>query len=320
MNDSDLHDTLPVAYSDITLNESAATVMRRGSRLRRARRASRAAYAGVAALTAIMLGVATTTSSQSESLPIRLVAYSLPALPVSLDPVPDGLDVSFDYDMDRLIAFYIDSANDAEQVDPDLSLRVSDEAAPDDEATTEEEASVQGQAGRLYLRDLPGKAEDLATLTWEIESGTWVVLSGRGAFSTKAAILAQAENVTNEPLPLDMRLDFAPSGWELVGYKVIRPAGAVLAMSDGDVSDADARRLTVALYTAPYVGLAPEQMEDPGPVTQVDVEGRTGELMEGARGWFLQVPLDDSTYITMQAPKDMSRDQVIQMAGGAGRN
>ena len=46
-----------------------------------------------------------------------------------------------------------------------------------------------------------------------------------------------------------------------------------------------------------------EQMEDPGPVTPVNVEGRTGELMEGARGWFLQVPLDGSTHITMQAPK-----------------
>jgi hypothetical protein len=320
MNDSDLHDTLTVAYSDITLNDSAATVMRRGSRLRRARRASRAAYAGVAALTAITVGVVTTTSPQSESEPIRLVAYSLPALPVSLDPVPEGLDVSFDYDMGRLIAFYIDSANDAKQVDPDLSLRVSDEAAEDDEATTEEGVSVQGQPGQLYLRDLPGEAGDLSTVTWESESGTWVVLSGRGAFSMKDAILAQAENVTSEPLPLDMRLEFAPFGWELVGYKVIRPGGAVLAMSDGDLSDADAGRLTVALYNALYVGLVPEQMEDPGPVTQVDVEGRTGELMEGARGWFLQVPLDGSTYITMQAPKDMSRDQVIQMAGGVGRN
>jgi hypothetical protein len=42
--------------------------------------------------------------------------------------------------------------------------------------------------------------------------------------------------------------------------------------------------------------------------------------MEGARGWFLQVPLDGSTYITMQAPKDLSRDQVVQMASDVGRN
>ena len=260
MNDTDLHDTLATAYSDITLTDSAATVMRRGSRLRRARRASRAAYTGVAAITAVALGVVATTPSQGGSEPVRLVAYSLPALTVSLDPVPDGLDVSFDYDMDRLIAFYVDSANDAEQVDPDLSLRVSDEAAEDDDATTEERVSVQGQPGRLYLRDLAGEADDLATVTWENRPGAWVALTGRGAFSNKSAILTQAENVTNEPLPLDMRLDFAPSGWDLVGYKIIRPRGAVLAMSDGDLSDADARRLTVVLYTAPYVMLVPEQM------------------------------------------------------------
>lgn len=320
MNDNDVHDTLTVAYSDVALTDTAATVMRRGNRMRRARRASRAAYAGVAALTAVSVGVVATSSSQGGTEPIRLVAYSLPALPVSLNPVPDGLEVSFDYDTDRLIAFYIDAANDAAQVDPDLSLRALDEAADDDEATSEAEVSVQGQPGQLYLRDLPGEADDLATVTWENKLGTWVALAGRGEFSTKAAILAQAENVTNEPLPLDMRLEFAPAGWELVGYKVIRPGGAVLAMSDGEVSDADARRLTVALYTAPYASLIPEQMEDPGPVTPVDIEGRTGQLMEGARGWFLQVPLDGSTYITMQAPKDLTREQVVQMAGGVSRN
>jgi hypothetical protein len=320
MNDNDLRDTLTVAYSDIALTDTAATVMRRGNRLRRARRASRGAYAGVAALTAVSLGVVATTSSQGGSEPIRLVAYSLPALPVSLNPVPDGLDASFDYDMKRLIAFYIDAADDAAQADPALSLRALDEAAEDDEATSEAEVYVQGQPGQLYLRDLPGEADDVATVIWENKPGTWVALTGRGQFSTKAAILAQAKNVTNEPLPLNMRLEFAPSGWELIGYKVVRPGGAVLAMSDGEVSDADARRLTVALYTAPYVGLVPEQMEDPGPVTQVDIKGRTGELMEGARGWFLQVPLDGSTYITMQAPKDLTRKQVIQMASGVSRN
>ena len=320
MNDNDVHDTLTVAYSDIALTDTAATVMRRGNRLRRARRASRAAYAGVAALTAISLGVVATTSPQGGSQPIRLVAYSLPALPVSLDPVPDGLDVSFDYDMKRLIAFYTDAANEAAQVDPDLSLRALNKAAEDDDATSKAEVAVQGQTGQLYLRDLPGEADDLATVTWENKPGTWVALTGRGEFSTKAAILTQAENVTNEQLPLNMRLEFAPSGWDLLGYKVIRPGGAVLAMSDGDVSDTDARRLTVVLYTTPNVGLIPEQMEDPGPVTPVDVEGRSGELMEGARGWFLRVPLDGSTYITMQAPKDLTREQVVQMAGGVSHN
>lgn len=320
MIDRGLHDTLIVAYSDITLTDSAATVMRRGSRLRRARRASRAAYTGVAALTAVTLGIVITTPSQDGSDPIWLVAYSLPALPVSLNPVPHGLEVSFDYDMDRLIAFYVDSANAAEQVDADLSLRVLDEAAEDDEATAEEGVSVHGKPAQLYLRDLPGAADDLATVTWENEPGTWVALAGRGAFATKAAILAQAGSVTNESLPLDMCLEFAPSGWDLVGYKVIRPGGAVLAMSDGDVSDADARRLTVALYTAPYANLIPEQMENPGPVTPVDIKGRAGELMEGTRGWFLQVPLDGSSYITLQAPKDLSRDQVVQMASGVSRS
>lgn len=320
MNDNVVHDTLTVAYSDIALTDTAATVMRRGNRLRRARRASRVAYAGVAALTAVSVGVVATTSSQGGGEPIRIVAYSLPALPVSLDPVPDGLALSFDYEMDRVIAFYVGAANDAEYGDPDLSLRALDEAAEDAEATSEAEVSVQAKPGLLYLRDLPGGADDLATVTWENKPGTWVVLTGRGEFSTKAAILAQAENVTNDALPLNMRLDFAPSGWDLIGYKVNRPGGAVLAMSDGDVSDTDARRLTVVLYTAPYLRIVAEQMEDPGPVTPVDIEGRTGELMEGARGWFLQVPLDGNSYITLQAPKDLSRDQVVQMASGVGRN
>lgn len=315
MNETDLRDTFAVAYSDITLTDSAATVMRRGSRLRRARRSLRAACTGVAALTAITLGIVASVSPGGGTEPIRLVTYSLPALPISLDPVPDGLDVSFDYDMDRLIAFYTDAVGDGGVRQPSLSLRALGEAAEDDEATTEEGVSVQGQPGRLYLRDLPGEVDDLATVTWESRPGTWVALQGRGPFATKAGILAQAENVRNEPLPLDMRLDFAPSGWGLVGYKVLGPGGATLAVSDGD-----SRRLTVSLYRARYVNLVAEQMMDPGPVTPVDVQGRTGELMEGTQGWFLQVPLDGSSFITLQAPKDLSRGQVVQMAGGVGRN
>jgi hypothetical protein len=230
------------------------------------------------------------------------------------------LDVSFDYDMDRLIAFYVDTANKAEQVKPDLSLRTLNEAADDPEATSDTKVSVQGQTGRLYVRDLPGTAADLSTVTWQNKSGTWVALTGRGKFSTEAAILAQAENITNKALPLTMRLAFAPSGWDLSGYKVIRPGGAVLALSDGEASDdADARRLTVALYTGAYASLLPERMEDPGPVTSINIEGRTGKLMEGGRGWFLQIPLDDATYITMQAPKDLTRDQIVQMASGVSR-
>lgn len=315
MNDTDLRDTFAVAYSDITLTDSAATVMRRGRRLRRARRSLRAACTGVAALTAVTLGVVASFSPGGGAEPIRLVAYSLPALPVSLNPVPAGLDVSFDYDMDRLIAFYTDAVGEGGVREPSLSLRALGAAAEDDGATAEEGVPVQGRPGRLYLRDLPGEDEDLATVTWESKPGTWVALRGRGAFATKVGILAQAENVRDEPLPLDMRLDFAPSGWGLVGYKVLGPGGATLAVSDGA-----SRRLTVSLYTRRYANLVAEQMMDPGPVTSVDVQGRAGELMEGTQGWFLQVPLDDSSFITLQAPKDLSRDQVVQMAGGVGRN
>jgi hypothetical protein len=320
MNDNDLHDTLTAAYSDVVLPDPAEAVLRRGNRLRRARRVSRAAYVSVAGLVAVALGVSVTTPSPGGSGPIRLVAYSLPSLPVSLDPVPDGLAVSFDYDMGRLIAFYVDAANQDEQINPDLSLRLLGQAADDPEATSDRRLSVQGQPALLYVRDLPGEAEDRSTVTWENEPGSWVSLAGTGRFAAEGALLAQAENVTNETLPLNMSLDFAPAGWDLVGYKVIRPGGAVLALSDGGPSDANARRLTVALYAGTYEPLVPTRMEDPGPITPIDVQGRIGELMEGARGWFLQVPLDDSTYITMQAPKDLTHDQVIQMASGVGRN
>jgi hypothetical protein len=320
MNENDLHDTLTAAYSDVVLPDPAEAVLRRGNHLRRARKLSRTAYVSVAGLAAVALGVSVTTTSPDGSGPIRLVAYSLPSLPVSLDPVPDGLAVSFDYDMGRLIAMYVDAANQAEQVSPDLSLRVLDRAAEDSDATSDKRVSVQGQPGLLYVRDLPGQANDRSTVTWENRAGSWVSLAGTGRFAAEDALLAQAENVTNEALPLNMSLDFAPAGWDLVGYKVIRPGGAVLALSDSAASDADARRLTVALYTGTYEPLVAARMEDPGPVTPIDVQGRVGQLMEGARGSFLQVPFDDGTYITMQAPTDLTRDQVIQMASGVSRN
>lgn len=317
MNDNDVRDKLIEAYSDLELTDPVNSILRRGTRLRRARRASRAASVAVAAVTVTAIGPSLTTTEGGRDS-IRLVAYSLPSLPVSLDPVPDGLAVSFDYDNGRLVAHYTDGADEADRMQAELSLRVLDRAE-DPEGARESKVSVQGQPGRLYVRDLPGTADDQSTVVWQNQLGEWVSLTGRGRFAAERDALAQAENVTNHPLPLEMRLDVAPAGWDLVGYKVIGPAGAVLALSDDEAPETDARRLTVALYTQPYKGLEPRQMEDPGPVHPVDVDGRSGELMEGTRGWFLQVPLDEGSYITIQAPRHLSRDQVVQMATGVSR-
>lgn len=316
MNDLDVHDGLEAAYSDLVLADAAAEVIRRGNRIRRARRATRGAYLAVAALTALALGVSITPPAGSD--PIRLVAYSLPALPVSLDPVPTRLELSFDYDHDRLIAMYRrPGQGDGKAV---LSLSAPGEAAGDSDATSDRKVRVNGRPARLYVRDLPGSAQDQATVTWQMRSGTWVSLTGRGRYAADAAVLDQAANVTDKALPLHMRLAFAPQGWNLIAYKPLPASGAVLAMSDGAEADADARRITVALHSGKYEPIVPARMEDQGPVTAADVTGRDGEIMEGTRRWFLQVPLGEDQYVTLQAPKDLTREQVVQLAAGVSKN
>lgn len=319
MNDLDVRESLQAAYSDLVLADPAAEVIRRGNRVRRARRATRTAYLAVAGLSALAVGVSITAPPAGPP-PVRLVAYSLPALPVSLDPLPGGVELSFNYDHGRLIAMYWEEDNKGESRKPVLSLSAPDGAAEDSEATSERRVRVQGQPGRLYVRDLPGSARDQSTVSWQMQSGTRVSLIGRGRFADDQAVLTQAANVTEKALPLDMRLAFAPEGWDLIAYKILQPAGAVLAMSDGAETGADARRITVALYGRPYEPIVPSRMEDQGPVTSVTVGDRKGELMEGTRGWFLQVPHGEGQYVTLQAPKDLTREQVVQMAAGVSTN
>lgn len=311
MTDTDIRSSLTSALAGVTLGDAPEDVMRRGNRIRRGRRAGRTALVVVVGLTAAGLA-ASALAPPRDAARLELVAYSLPSLPVSLDPVPDGMAVTFDVDMGRLLALYADPSTSEDR----LSLRV-DSAEPDaDDATVEEQAEVRGKPARLVVRDRPGTSEDRARVTWQAGPDTWVSLSGRGRFSTADELLGQAQNVVDEPLPMEVAIGFAPSGWTLVGYKSLGAGGSVLALADGEETGADARRLTVAHQPGGHGPIEPARMEDPGPVTPITVSGRPGQLVEGARGWYATWPSPDGGHLVLQAPKDLSRDQVLVMAEG----
>ena len=309
MNDTEIGQRLLASYDDIALRDPLAEVMVRGSRVRRARRRRMAAaVAAVGVLAVVSTTVATSGPGGSGVVvaqAVRLVAFAAPSSPVSLQPLPLGLTPAVDLDNGTATVLYLESTSAAA-----VSLRARSEAPAAD--VGDRAVSVGTTPGRVRTgvqdRNVPR-----ATLTWERRPGQWVSLTGIGPYGTPEALLTLAATVADGPVQLTTRITLAPEGWVVTSYKDVGPTGGVLTLSD----PADnGRNLTIIGSDQAPPPVDQGTLMDPGPLTTVQVQGREATLVQGRTTWYLSAVLGTGS-IVLQAPVELTSDQVVQIADTA---
>lgn len=309
MNDTEIHDRLQSSYADVVLPDPLRQVMVRGSRVRRARRRMTAAAVAAVGVIAVVSATVTTTGPDTSSVVVaqgvRLVAFTTPSSPVSLQSVPPGLTQTMDLDNGNATVLYLDSASEAA-----VSLRARSEAPAN--VVGDRTVDVSGTPGRL-LTDVQDGNVPRATLSWERRPGQWVTISGDGQYATPQALLTLAATVTDNPVELTTRITLAPDGWVINSYKDISPTGGVLALSDPTNKD---RNLVIIGSNQPPAPVDTAMLNDPGPLTTVKVQGRDATLVQGKTIWYLSAALGQGSFV-LQAPADLTSDQVVQIANTA---
>jgi hypothetical protein len=182
----------------------------------------------------------------------------------------------------------------------DVYLGVGDRYVPQGSPT--ETTSVDFNGSRAYLVDL---ADGAVRLSWQRRDNQWVTLTGNGRFATEAAVRALAATVVDQPQPVPLQVRLAPAGWRLAAFKDNR----ILTLHD----PATKQSLTVNVIDQPTSDLM-HQVMGARRVSPVRVNGAASELVETAYGWFLQVPLSDGSAFHLQAPTQLTPEQVIAIA------
>jgi len=275
------------AYADLELHDPVAQVIQRGQRVRRVRR--RTALGSAAALVlAGAIVVASIGTTQPNGKRLQLAAADLPTVPVSLSQAPTGLHLSTDLDGGRLRLLYVGTLG------AEVVLTTSG-SAPDPSAVIPS-ASV---------------------LSWRYSEELWVTLTGFDHYNYPTTLRRLKPNVISRPVSLAMQLTAAPEGWQVTAYKDTLPHGGVATFSDPSAPDAGT--LNIDLETSVYEPVDPESLNDPGPAQNVIVQGHSASLIKGHRTWYLRAPLDSDTTVTLQAPTQLTQEQVLQIADGISR-
>jgi hypothetical protein len=267
---------------------------------------------------------------------ITLVAAEEVTFPLSLDPVPDGLRPVFtggrDWATDGAIADYR-SADPATHVT--LSVFAEKPAwlqdplgEPDDVAETGTVAV--GGAAAEFARGIntacyPTDCDrPFAQLVWQRAPGQWVVLRGEGGYGDPARLVAVGESLVDRPQPVTLQVQLAPAGWSVADY---HDSQAISYVSDDDPDQS----MTVQVFApepgrGPAGGWSPDQLiaiaSADGPPTPVTVHHRPARLVtcddcsipQGRHTWYLQAQFADGTLFVLQAPDDLTQDQVLAIA------
>jgi hypothetical protein len=321
MSNNNVRDHFVASYSDVTLRDPLEQVVRRGNHIRRARRARRAGPALVAAA-AVALAATVLPLGQSDETPgpIELVAYDVPAFPLALRSVPPGLSAarfSLDPNMDGTgpgvaHAVYSDRADRGSGV----SIHIHGPDRPDGLGDKVGKVAIGGVDATVY--EFSNSADEPSvTVAWERREDQWVTVSGKGRRADREGIVALATDLVDRPTEVPLQLSVAPAGWEVVAYK----EDVILTLADPRSKD-HTRSLTVRLTKdpTPREALAAQLEAVTGPLRPVRVHGQPAELLPTASGWYLQARLPDRTTFVLQAPKDLTQEDVLAIAAGVERS
>ncbi|MFD2092833.1 hypothetical protein [Blastococcus deserti] len=316
---TDLRSELSGAYADVTLADPLDQVVRRGRRIRRARRVRRVAPPLVAAA-AVVVGVTVVQGEDGVVAPgpIELVGYSVPAFPLSFDPVPAGLaGPSFSLDPSfEEVGPGTAHAGWSDPDDPDTGIGLSVRSDGPGTSGEEEvgETEIAGEEATLHRTVVTGGPE-VYSVVWERTDDQWVRVFGTGRFGSEEDVVELARRVVDRAAGVPLQVGLAPRGWVVVGYKDDR----ILTLADpaGDpATEGTARTLSVHLTDSPSdpADLPLEVGATDGRMDEVSVQGRPGYLLPTADGWLLRAAMADGTVFTLQTPADFTPEQVVAIA------
>ena len=268
------------------------------------------AAAAAAAVAAVALWPSTGTApAGSPATSVTLVAFEMPAFPLSLPAVPDGLspEPGIEGSDEGLMLYHLGADPDGSDV-----LRVTVRDEPDIGWEWDaEDVTVDGQDGE-YVSDTPeGFPYETGYLEWERSPDQWVTVSGDGRFAERDRLVAVAESLVDRPQVLPLRLSLAPAGWSLEFFK---ESGRIVTLAD-DAYPEQTLSVHVPDEAIPPAEL-PRMVEAvTGPVQETSVNGRPAQLVPTGNGWYLQAQFADGTTFVVQAPAAFTAEQVLEVAG-----
>ena len=252
---------------------------------------------------------------------VTLVDFAMPAFPLSLPTAPPGTaGPLFGGDGGGGTSMSYVGTDDPVH---GVTVHVGSQAPPlgsDDShgQVVQEAVTVADRPGRLTVMNPEFPEAQVTYLDWERVPGQWVTVTGRGRFGERDTVTALAEALVDSPQPVPLQLRLAPAGWRL---DVFKENGRIVRLADD---------------TDPEVGLT-VHVPFPDEVVPVDqwpvlVEGAAEESVEelavlgqpahvvrtdhggGHEGWYLQARFPDGTVFVVQAPGNLTREQVVQVA------
>lgn len=248
------------------------------------------------------------------AVPVTLVGFDLPAFPLTLPtPPPGAADPVFGGAGNGSGSMLYRSIASEEDV---VSISVGAQAPPPGGSlsfpgSTSEQITLDG--GPALLITPSATADDaMAGLDWERRPGQWLRLYGQGRYAQGDLLTGIATALVDVPQSAPVQLHLAPAGYRLDFFK---DGGRIVRLTDDTGTDSY-RGLTVRLLAD-----GEEPPGDAGEQAQgVTVQGQPAELARtdlgdgGRGGWLLRASLPDGTAFAVEAPGDLTGDQVVQIA------
>ncbi|MGY1740822.1 MULTISPECIES: hypothetical protein [unclassified Blastococcus] len=254
---------------------------------------------------------------------ITLVAAEEVVFPFALDPAPEGLTPAFSMRGGDAAASYgdlpleyvADYSSAAGRVLVDL-LAADPRRLPD--TGWSELGEPAGTATVAGAEAEVRQGDGVVTLLWERPDGRWLWVLGEGSHADRDVLLGVAGSIVDRPQPVGLRFGLAPEGWTVGGYEESRSLDLV------PQDDPSSPPLRVSLYGGPGYAAT---VDDPyqgralaGPVEQVTIQGAPGRIAladgEGAPdSWLVTGSLPGGPLFLLVAPQELTRDQVLRIAG-----
>lgn len=154
-------------------------------------------------------------------------------------------------------------------------------------------------------------------LLWARPDGSWVAVSGEGAYDSTSALVPVAASIVDRPQPLGLQFGLAPPGWEVGGYEESRSIDLV-----SETQPDELLRLSLwAFGGEEALDGALEGMTFTGTPEPVTVQGRAGRIALGDGGdsscacWYVAGQFPGANRLFLLVGSDgLTREQMLGMA------
>jgi hypothetical protein len=244
---------------------------------------------------------------------LGLVAFELPAFPLTLPTAPEGASgpVFGGAGDGTATMSYASAENSADNMGISVMTEPLPGAPMSGEGVVEEPVTVGGRPARLTTLTFDDGI-GTAYLDWERLPGQWVIINAQGRYADPGLLTTIAGELVDGPQAMPVQLHVAPAGYRLDFFK---DDGRVVSLAN----DADPTKGLIVRLQFPDEVLPDDQPADTARET-VTVQGLPADLIRtdmgsgGRGGWYLRARLPDGTTFVMEAPGDLTQEQVVRIA------